>query len=587
MNINFAYLQAEEADADSIMSRFSCYRHEFTKHELMNWVVDRAEDGEKITVSGLIVGKIGLEAPDLMIDGARVLIENLGEKLYKTEEQSSVYRALNFFRFKKILLLDGREIRYRLDGEENSFHLWKKDQNPYFDYMSCNGTPKGKINLWKGVAQDIREKRCQLLLIGGDMVYSDEKDGKAPSIFELPIIKEWVEWIKSKRSADEIQKYEEGMKAREKEIKDMLRDFFARLYLSCYLDIKDVARSCLAIMQLDDHELYDGARKTNLWLAELIRAIGIEAYLLFQHHVTQDELTRANGFLDDTSGKIYRLSQKKALVAFDMRMKREDGLMISNGAFTQAYDCLLSNVKELETVDIMIVIPIVFPSFPLWLAGCLTDEQNPIDGTTELQDDMKDGWKYDSDSLKRLFDMVKLLTIVNPSVKFRFYAGDVHVGCMSKIVLPPSLTFDREIGIEEVASSGIGSEAPFSPWENYAFTVWQELKNCIHPFACCDCSECTCFCCDHGPSCCSSHMNFLRAENAKGVFITQQNYFSSARNGFVTSNEVYKVNFDDRSCLQCVRDVFGCCGLICDSCGSGNAVEDKEPISNPLPYAMA
>ena len=377
-------------------------------------------------------------------------------------------------------------VRYSVDGKwESHYRFYVPSRTKNFNVMaySCNGfslavdTTRFKGSLWYDILQKHSKVHYNVMLGGGDQIYSDSIKLYSPKV---------AHWINSK---NQITKY--TMKVDTLFRKDM-ENFYLKEYLEWYgfghwhgSTEKSMTTQRLLPLALatipsiniwDDHDIIDGfGSYHDLFMqTEVFSNIGQAAYkyyMLFQHHISIDEkepyLSTKNWILGSTPGAYIKekshsvwtkLGPNMALLGLDCRTERKLKQVISWDTykllFQRVYDEIeLSQKHTGQRIDhllVMLGIPIAYPRL-VWLEWLFSSKLlgplkylskkniighgliNEFNGDVELLDDLNDHWCARYHKGERNFLISKLSDLsAKYGIRVTILSGDVHLASIGR-----------------------------------------------------------------------------------------------------------------------------------------------------------
>ena len=365
-----------------------------------------------------------------------------------------------------------QSINYKVNGRSFTLQIPAKNKMPAVAFASCNGFSDPKLMkqvtiknaLWSRMSRlhngedTIRGRRFgpwNLLLMGGDQVYSD-------SLWqEVPEIKAWVslDWPQRK-----IRAFNQKMRAQKER-------FFENLYLTRWAqpEVSSALASIPSLMMWDDHDIFDGwgsypFEQHYCPVYQGIFGVAKKYFQLFQQQ-SADSLAPANLPNQTAFNQAYNLGDLGILV-LDMRSERQphtpDGAsdnympdqVMSEKSWNAVYKWL--DAQTCKHLLVMSSIPVVHPSF-----GLLEKMLGFLPGQQELEDDLRDHWTSSPHLQERLRMVHRLLRFsAEKKCRVTLLSGDVHVAAVGVIEsdrndVPPNARV-----INQLTSSGIVHPAP-------------------------------------------------------------------------------------------------------------------------------
>ena len=348
---------------------------------------------------------------------------------------------------------ESQELFYKIGkGAINSFIVPKAGGDPQMAYASCNGFSDPKLMkkvrdnnaLWKVMAEKHRKIRYNLLLLGGDQVYTDSM------WVEVPELKEWCEldW-KDRLKADFSNMYKS------------VDRFFFQLYIRRWSQ-EDPARmfsSVPSAMMWDDHDIFDGwgsypKDQQSSKVYQGIFKVAREYFQIFQLATVPDELP-SHVISKQKHFSYGHQIGSLGILALDMRSERTGEQVIS----LETWNAIRKWMDSLDGCKHLLVlcgIPVVHPDFSAVekLLGALPGQQ-------ELEDDLKDHWHSLPHRHERLRFIHRLLDFsASKNSRVTLLSGDVHVAAIGVIQSQRNNAASNARVINQLTSSGIVHPAP-------------------------------------------------------------------------------------------------------------------------------
>jgi len=360
-----------------------------------------------------------------------------------------------------------------IDEQPASFEVPARGQAPRMAYASCNGFSDPKLmdkvdkknDRWDDMATAHARKPYQLLLMGGDQVYSDEMRGRVKSM------KDWFGKSMAGRIAATFTKG----------IESDLDTFFTTLYMERWKQ-PEPARMFAAIpsiMMWDDHDIVDGwgSYDEGLHTCAVFQGLFRTARLYFrifqQQLITQPAAQpspdahpcQIAGIADGFHLGFKDLGGLSILVP-DLRTERHPDL--KRGGFTptriisaQSWDAIFAWLDKVEGHRHLLVMS----SIPVGYLDLQAAEKalDLLPGQQELEDDLRDHWRSlpHRDERKRL--IMRLLDYASSTggCKVTLVSGDVHVAGACAI---ESTLQQHSVGgagvIKQLISTGVVHPSP-------------------------------------------------------------------------------------------------------------------------------
>lgn len=387
-------------------------------------------------------------------------------------------------------------VTYFLGANPYSFTVPAVNEAVKVLFYSCNGfsgstIPYGKQigginNTWENVLLNHRTSPFHVGVGGGDQLYCDE-------VLDLPILREWL-------GLDETSDFD---RMYNEEFSEDMASAVLRFYVDNYL--KQYSSSapygtCLAsipmINQWDDHDIYDGygsynADLQNCPILQGIYLIARRMYLLFQHHMTEEELDSRGYLSAEPSSATLKpsISTVKtfgnlAILALDTRSERTIEEVVSEPTYAKAFsrlenldsDCQhllvttavpLLNINISAAGNVMSALDTVEAKKAIEKANISQGErpkklkfrisqffeemkinfkdtlaaalgfQNNVFGNINLIDDLMDGWDSSNHEAERTQFLRQLVAFsLRKNIRVTILSGDVHYANIARIKLP-------------------------------------------------------------------------------------------------------------------------------------------------------
>lgn len=370
-----------------------------------------------------------------------------------------------------------QSIEGRIDGQSFSFNVPAWGSMPSMAYASCNGFSDLRVlkkltephALWArlGRLHTLHDRvdnqtygPFDLLLLGGDQIYSDAMWALVPEL---------VEWT-------EMDWYTRTHMAFTAAMQAGVQTFFSKLYMDRWSqpDVAAVMRSMPAVMMWDDHDLMDGwgSNPSDLHESPVFQGIfrvAKAAFELFQRQMMgapapatlPDQLAHSSGYRMGPAG----------LLVLDLRSERRprSGAQASMGGVLEA-ERIMSETSwravyrwldaqqaagDMKHLFVMTSIPVVHPSF-----ASLEKMLGVFPGLQTLEDDLRDHWNSPPHKAERLRLIHRLLAASAGGIRITLLSGDVHVAALGVIESDRSDASSGARVINQLTSSGIMHPAP-------------------------------------------------------------------------------------------------------------------------------
>ncbi|SFU47967.1 alkaline phosphatase D family protein [Pseudoduganella namucuonensis] len=346
-----------------------------------------------------------------------------------------------------------REITYRVGARAFSLIVPPTGGAPTCAYTSCNGYSDPKVvkkikdlnAMWSRMAERHRQRPYNLLLMGGDQIYSDAMWEK------LPTLKEWGRLSYDERN---LAPFTPDMGAE-------VESFFFTNYLSRWSEpaVAAMLASVPTAMMWDDHDIFDGwgsyaDAQQDSPVFKGIHAIAKRYFELFQLHSSTDAPCALT--LPGQPGHSYGLRVGEyGILALDLRSERTPKMVMGAAAWEAAY-AWLERQQHCKHMLVMSSIPVVHPDF-----STLETLLCAIPGRQELEDDLQDHWLSHSHRKERLRLIHRLLEwSARKECRVTLLSGDVHVGALGVIESDRKDVPQNAGVINQLTSSGIVHPAP-------------------------------------------------------------------------------------------------------------------------------
>lgn len=355
-------------------------------------------------------------------------------------------------------------VAYDAGGRQARFNVPAKDAAPRIAYGSCNGFSSMKLlkntrdanALWKRLREKHEAEAYDLMLLGGDQVYSD-------SIWEqLPELQAWAQLPVEDRVPQEATP---ALKA------DVDR-FYRELYIRRWSQPEPAAMlACLpSIMMWDDHDIIDGWGSYDhaLQTCDVYQTLFVTARDYFSLYQLQCDPAEAHPLAIPGQSEFSlgcRVGQV-AILALDMRSERSDEQVISLDSWRAVYRWLedlparAPSGDRADRVDhllLMSSIPVVHPDF-----GLLEQALGLFPGRQELEDDLRDHWTSVPHRQERLRLIHRLLDFsAQKKCRVTILSGDVHIGAVGVVRSDRNDNVDTGTRVlNQLTSSGIVHPPP-------------------------------------------------------------------------------------------------------------------------------
>lgn len=368
---------------------------------------------------------------------------------------------------------------YRLAGQDHSVQVPALGATPTMAYVSCNGFSDARMRksqkkpgaLWARMGLLHRQQErvestplgpLELLLMGGDQIYSDD-------IWSvLPELREWTDtdWFTRTHMA-----FSDSLRT-------ALEKRFAALYLECWNqpETATLLASVPSVMMWDDHDIIDGwgSHTAELHYSPVFQGIfqvAKAAFDLFQRQIlgapppaTLPGQTAHNSVYRFGSTGLLVLDMrgerrpKSRLAGADGAITRLASQVMSEGSWKAVYHWLDTQISAggLRHLLVMSSIPVMHPSF-----GQLEKMLGALPAIEELEDDLRDHWTSPQHQAERLRLVHRLLDASAQGLRVTVLSGDVHVAALGEIesALRGDLPLEAR-SLTQLTSSGVAHPPP-------------------------------------------------------------------------------------------------------------------------------
>ncbi|KAJ9645066.1 hypothetical protein H2199_003070 [Coniosporium tulheliwenetii] len=378
--------------------------------------------------------------------------------------------------------------------------------------LNVNANDRQKLGgvgfMWKDVLQkhiDVGGFHCQLGL--GDQIYADRLWK------EIPLLKQWTAMSgkENRKNAPWTAKHEE----------DVSHAYFH--YYTSHFDqplLREAFAQIPHVLTLDDHDIFDGygsypeyMQFSNMF--KNIGRIGIEMYLLFQHHTTPEILRNVNNDMDlftitGTGWHFLKyLGPSVVAVGPDCRSERNAHQVMAGPTYQGLFPKIAMLPPSVQHCLWLIPVPVVYPRLESMehFANTITTGKKAVTGTfnmlgkvtssvagvvgakevvgggfssvkkavgksglmsgilspfgeIDVLDELRDQWTHESKDLERTYLIRTLQGIAhNKSLRMTFISGDVNL-CGAGLVHDPSRPSDHKTMYQIISSSIVNVPPP-------------------------------------------------------------------------------------------------------------------------------
>ncbi|KAI9792515.1 MAG: hypothetical protein M1816_002035 [Peltula sp. TS41687] len=378
--------------------------------------------------------------------------------------------------------------------------------------MSVNANERARLGgigfMWKDVMQkhiDTGGFHAQLGL--GDQIYADR-------IWkEIPLLKQWLGMSgkENRKNAPWTAKHEE----------DVMHAYFH--YYTSHFDqphLREAFAQIPYICQLDDHDVFDGygSYPDYMQFSHMFRnigRIGIEMYLLFQHHATPELLRNISGDQDifSITGTgwhfVKYLGPAVVVVGADCRSERTQHQVMAGPTYQGLFPKVATLPPSVQHCIWMLSVPLIYPRLEaaeslantvatgkkaftgaynvigkvtssvagvVGAKGVVGEGFNTVKravgksglmggilspfGEIDVLDELRDQWTHESKDLERTYLIRTLQGIAHQkSLRMTFLSGDVSC-CGSGLVHDPAHPSDHKTMYQIISSSIVSAPPP-------------------------------------------------------------------------------------------------------------------------------
>lgn len=347
---------------------------------------------------------------------------------------------------------------YQIGTEQFQFCLPAKNATPNLAYVSCNGFSSAKTmkdvedkyNRWRDINTEHQKKKFNILLMGGDQIYSDRiwHDSAA--------LDEWSnDWSASRWQSAFTQA-----------MFDEVDCLFFKIYFKNFThnDIYSALSHIPTVMMWDDHDIMDGwgSYPFERHISPVYQGIFqiAESYFrIFQLQIPANGKTLHPATLPQINN--YSLGFLKmgelSLMVADLRKERSPRPMqIMSDSSWEFFYQYLDNIPENGHLLIQSSIPVAYLNL-----NKLESLLNTLPGQAELEDDLRDHWRSEAHMGERKRFIHRLLDYSRQrNTRVTIVSGDVHVGASAVIESTryPDSSFANNIN--QLISTGVVHPAP-------------------------------------------------------------------------------------------------------------------------------
>ncbi|TLD39393.1 ww domain [Venturia nashicola] len=370
--------------------------------------------------------------------------------------------------------------------------------------LNVNANERAKLGgvgfMWKDILQKHIECNGFHAQLGlGDQIYADRMWK------EIPLLKQWTA-----TSGKETRKNAAWTPRHEEEISHAYFHYYTSHFDQPHL--REAFAQIPHVLTLDDHDIFDGygsypeyMQFSNMF--KNIGRIGVEMYLLFQHHTTLDILRNVNNDLDlfTITGTgwhfIKYLGPAVVVVGPDCRSERNPHQVMAGPTYQGLFPKVAVLPPSVQHCIWMVPVPLVYPRMEsmeslvstvqtgkkavtgtfnmlgkvtagvagvvgakgmvgsgfdqakkaVGKSGLMSSVLSPF-GEVSLVDELRDQWTHESKDLERTYFIRTLQGIAhNKSLRMTFFGGDVG-SCGAGLVHDPAHPQDHKTMYQIIAS---------------------------------------------------------------------------------------------------------------------------------------
>ncbi|WP_374408324.1 alkaline phosphatase D family protein [Hydrogenophaga sp.] len=367
---------------------------------------------------------------------------------------------------------------YRLAGQDHSVQVPALGATPVMAYVSCNGFSDARARksvktpnaLWARLDRLHRQQErvegipagpLELLLMGGDQIYSDDIWASVPEL------RAWteVEWFTRTHMP----------------MSDSLRATLQTRFAECYLErwnqpeTAALLASVPSVMMWDDHDIIDGwgshpAELHNSPVLQGLFEVAKAAFELFQRQMLgapppatlPDQSAHSSACRFGSTGLLVldlrseRRPRSETTDAAGRKTVLPDQVM-SPASWSAVYAWLDAQLAagDLRHLLVMSSIPVMHPSFEQ-----LEKMLGALPAIEELEDDLRDHWTSHPHQAERLRLVRRLLDASARGLRVTVLSGDVHVAAIGVIESDRSDLSPEARSLTQLTSSGVTHPPP-------------------------------------------------------------------------------------------------------------------------------
>lgn len=416
----------------------------------------RKTTGTKWTISALVLVRKNASPPAYEAALSSGTVDNI-TTIASVPLASPQYDAVRYD-FSIPLTTKPQTVTYQIGTEQFQFSVPAKNTTPNLAYVSCNGFSSARVmkdvedkyNRWRDINNEHQKKNFNILLMGGDQIYSD-------SIWhDSATLEDWSnQWGSSRWKTPFTQT-----------MHDEVDSLFFKIYFKNFSN--DEIRSALSciptIMMWDDHDIMDGwgsypFERHNSDVYQGIFRMAEKYFRIFQLQIPADDITVHPASIPNITN--YSLGYLKmgelSLMVADLRKERSPQPMkIMSEANWKIFYQYLDKIPEDGHLIIQSSIPVAYQNL-----NKLEALLNMLPGQAELEDDLRDHWRSEAHMGERKRFIHRLLDYTRQKkTRVTIVSGDVHVGASAVIESTryPDSSFSNNIN--QLISTGVVHPAP-------------------------------------------------------------------------------------------------------------------------------
>ena len=321
-----------------------------------------------------------------------------------------------------------------------TFRLLPVDRPLRVALVTCNGAyevsdPAQRYVLWPRLRAEIAAGRVDLIIHGGDQVYSD------------PLLERYVPKLDDEGGAPP-------------ELFGPLLEEFRRIYVEAWTvpEVAEVLASCPSVMMWDDHDICDGWGSNDADdrpSREVIFRAARQAFIEFQGSHNPPGI-------DPSSFACAFSHADQAFLLLDGRSHRayKKERVLGDAQLQAARVWLAAQPQTLRQLYLVLGIPPVHANAKF---ESPFTHQRWLPIHTDFAADLRDGWvaPHNARELGALMAVLVEFLDTHPSTEVTILAGDVHVGTVGRLErCDAGGKPDPASGMWQITSSGIGSPPP-------------------------------------------------------------------------------------------------------------------------------